>query len=376
LTKVAIIGAGPAGASAGYHLASSGHAVTLIDRADFPRDKTCGDWITQGAVQGLAMMGLYPPRLERLAHQHAVIDTSLLASPNGNHSLAKHSMKAYCIPRAIFDDILYRRAVDAGCSTMLRQIRDLRPGQRDFLDGFDTIIDARGVYAGAPNCVALRTYWTLELGDVDPSLRSTVHIYSDDVYRMGYGWIFPVQIGSETIRFNIGAGVWKAECREPKKTVTDYFNRFISDNPTARRLSDYAVEKTPPRGHHLAVAEKRNRVAGDGILRIGDAANLTDPLTGEGIGNAILSGFLVAQAINMSPDAAAAGPIWQKLYESTFERDFRVALSIRKLLVDSRAKNAAMWLLKRRPRLAASFHASLAGTARYSDLLSLSPWRR
>ena len=53
-----IVGAGPAGASAGFWLASRGHAVTLVDRAAFPRSKTCGDWIAQGSLAALAEMGL------------------------------------------------------------------------------------------------------------------------------------------------------------------------------------------------------------------------------------------------------------------------------------------------------------------------------
>lgn len=371
MAKVAVVGAGPAGASAGYHLASSGHTVTLIDRRDFPRPKTCGDWIPQGAVHALAMSGLYPQQLERAAGEYAVVDSSLVASPNGDTSRVKHTLKAYCMPRLVFDDILYRRAVGAGCRFVRRHVRDLRPGHREFLEGFDYVIDARGVYAGEPNCVALRAYWTLPSEDIDGLLASTVQIFSDEAFRRGYGWIFPVASDGDRMRFNVGVGMWK-ENRSQKK-VTDYYEKFHSDHPLAHRLFERAVEKTSPEGYHLAVAGRRRRVAGGGILRIGDAANLTDPLTGEGIGNAILSGFLVAESINMSTAPAEAEQNWQSLYQTTFERDFRVALLIRSLLVGTRFKNAAVWLLRTRPRFAERFHRSLTGVSRYSDLLAILP---
>ena len=66
MARIAIVGAGPSGSSAGYHLAKSGHRVVLIDRAAFPRDKICGDVVSFGAQQALAGMGLYPAQLEAL----------------------------------------------------------------------------------------------------------------------------------------------------------------------------------------------------------------------------------------------------------------------------------------------------------------------
>lgn len=370
MAKVVVVGAGPAGASAAYHLVSSGHAVTLIDKAEFPRPKTCGDGISQGAVQALAIMGVYPQELEKVARQSAVIGHSLLASPNGKVSIVTHSLKAYCIRRELFDDILYRRAVDAGCSFIKSHIRDLRLGHRDLLGDFDHVIDARGVYAGVANCVAMRAYWRLGKEHVDAFARSSIRVFTDNVFHRGYGWIFPVQIDEESVEVNIGVGVWKEECRGADKSITSYFRRFVRDNPVARHLSEVAIHKSPPRGYHLAVAGKRNEVANEGILKIGDAANLTDPLTGEGIGNAILSGFLVAQAINMSSSSDEAEKNWQTLYERTFGLDFRAALLLCRILKTPRFKNAAMWYLKRRPSLEERFHACMVGASRYSELFT------
>ncbi len=376
MATVAIVGAGPAGASAGYRLASSGHEVTLVDRADFPRPKTCGDWITQGAVTALAESGLLPAELAAsAAAEHAVIGSSLLAAPNGVTSEVEDAEKAYCIPRLVFDDILFRRAERAGCGFLKQDVRDLPAERQRSLRAFDHVVDARGVYAGVANCVALRSYWTVDTESLETGLGSTVRIFTDDVFRRGYGWVFPVAREGERTRFNVGVGMWKADSRSPGRTVADYYKKFVAENPTMRAILERGGEGGAPRGYSLAVADGQSRAAEDGILKIGDAANLTDPFTGEGIANAIRSGFLVAEAIDTASDPAEAGRQWQRLYEETFSRDLRAARAVRTLLVTTPAKNAAMWLLKRRPRLAERFHACLAGAFPWADLLSWSSLR-
>jgi flavin-dependent dehydrogenase len=376
MAKVAIVGAGPAGASAGFGLASKGHDVVLFDRAEFPRPKTCGDWITQGALRALAASGLSPKDLEaESAGQHAVVDRSLLAAPNGDTSEVPDDEKALCIPRLVFDDVLVRRAVRAGCRLERRDVRDLAAERREALAGFDHLVDARGVYAGSPNCVALRAYWTAEAAGLEPGLESSVRIYADDVFRRGYGWVFPVAREGDRVRFNVGVGMWKADSRPPGGTVADYWTRFVEQNPAMRALAAAAVEKAPPRGYSLAVADGRNRLVEDGVLKIGDAANLTDPLTGEGIANAVRSGFSVAEAIDSTAAAgepARAAAAWQEVFRREFAPDLRAARLVRALLVRTAFKNGAMWLMKKRPAFAERFHASLAGAFPWADLLSWS----
>jgi len=71
VAKITVIGAGPAGCSAGYHLAKSGHQVTLIDKSGFPRDKVCGDGISLESVQALSTMGIYPQDLRQRIAEYA-----------------------------------------------------------------------------------------------------------------------------------------------------------------------------------------------------------------------------------------------------------------------------------------------------------------
>ncbi len=373
MARIAIVGAGPAGSSAGYHLATRGHAVMLIDRAEFPRDKTCGDWITPAAVRELARMGIDRAGLERLAAERAAISTTVLASPDGRRSVGASRAPAYCVPRRVFDAVLWQRAVEAGCRPVRRTVSDLAVGDDGFLREFDSVIDARGAHAGRANAVGLRAYWTVGRNRLEPHDASSVQIHTDPVFRRGYGWIFPVQVEAETVRFNVGVGLWGADSA-PGHNVADFFARFVRENPVASRLRDGAVSPSGigrPIGYHVALGSWRNRVADGGILRIGDAANLADPLTGDGIGNALKSGYLVAEAFDQGADAAAAAMRWQQLHDHAFTGEFRWALLFRQALAGTRAKNLTGRLLDRAPALSARVHAAFFGETSYRAMLGL-----
>src|SRR5215471_12196469 len=110
--RIAIVGAGPAGASAGWHLATRGCPVTLIDRAAFPRDKTCGDWLTPMALSELASIGLDRRALAHFARDHATVTTTRLVAPDGRKSTRESGAEGACIARHELDDLVRRRAVD------------------------------------------------------------------------------------------------------------------------------------------------------------------------------------------------------------------------------------------------------------------------
>jgi flavin-dependent dehydrogenase len=365
--RIAVVGAGPAGAAAGHHLARLGHEVRLFDEHDFPRPKTCGDWITRGTLVELEAMGLPWSWLRAEARQRAEIHGSIVGAPNGRTShVARHSDEpSACVPRHVFDALLVRRALEAGCRFERARVRD--PGA--LLGEHDLVVDARGVYAGQANTVAVRTYWTVPTARVDLVTRTTVQLFTVEHLRMGYGWIFPVDVGREHVIFNLGVGVWREEHDARGGRIREDFERFVEDNPVARRLSAWTLEQGRTRGHHLALANGRVEVAKGGVLRVGDAANLTDPITGEGIANAVLSGRLVAQAIDHARDPAHAERRWQRSYEQRILPELTAALRLRRLLQGTRRKNLAMWLLQRSKRLAERFHGSLEGVVSYHDVL-------
>ncbi len=125
MPKIVILGARPAGSSAGYHLAKSSHQVMLIDKDCFPRDKVYGDVISLESVQVLSTMGIYPQDIESLASEYAQIDGLLLGVSNEINHLQDTHLKGYCIPRFVFDNLLYQKAINAGCVARTQKITNI-----------------------------------------------------------------------------------------------------------------------------------------------------------------------------------------------------------------------------------------------------------
>jgi flavin-dependent dehydrogenase len=362
--RIAIVGAGPAGASAGWHLATRGHAVTLIDRAEFPRDKTCGDWLTPRALSELAQVGLDRGTLAASAPGHATVTATRLVSPEGRISARNCGIAGACIPRRVLDRLVRERAIAAGCETAVRTVRDVAALRADF----DGVVDARGATAGAANAIGLRGYWTVPRAAVEAAASTRVEICTDADYRRGYGWIFPVHLDDRVVRFNVGVGVWKDDSGAGH-SVADFLDRFVARNPVARALHDAAREAARPVGYPVALGRWRDRVAEGGVLRIGDAANLADPLTGDGIGNALASGRHAAAAIDAASDWVDAARRWQRQFEAVFAPELRHALALRSLLSTTAAKNFATRLLEHRAHaLGTRLHRAIFGETGYREL--------
>jgi len=234
MARIAIAGAGPAGASAACHLAARGHRVVLFDRAEFPRPKTCGDWITPGAVSELAALGLGREAIRARASELMPIRETVLVAPSGVTSRQRLQPEAYCIPRLVFDAMLLRQAVAAGARFERRAIKSLAADNVAFLQDWDYVIDARGAHAGRANAVALRAYWTIPHAALEPGDAHAVRIHTDAEFGEGYGWIFPVAADATGVRFNLGVGTLTST-REMGRDVRDFFDRFERlDTPKAQ----------------------------------------------------------------------------------------------------------------------------------------------
>lgn len=365
MAKIAVIGAG----SAGYHLAKSGHQVTLIDKSGFPRDKVCGDGISLETVQVLSTMGIYPQDLRQRIAEYAPIHRFFLGVSNQiSHSEAT-TLEAYCIPRFVFDQLLHEKAIESGCVPLIQTIRENNGQLQHLSETFDYLIDARGVSAGEVSAIAIRAYWMFNrqnLSDVDLS-EAQIH-FDHHLGASGYGWIFPVSTQGEWVKLNVGVIVWLDESQ--KTNVIQLFKQFIQSNSQTRHLLSKVIHQDTPKVYPLATARKGNRVTDGNILKIGDAANLTDPLTGEGIANAVLSGLYVAQAINMSRSPEMAAENWQYLYESHFEADLRAGLRIKAFRKFSWMNTLLIWSMKQNPRIATQVSRTVAGLVPYHEVLS------
>jgi len=182
----------------------------------------------------------------------------------------------------------------------------------------------------------------------------------------GYGWLFPVSGGHGHVRMNVGVGLWAADSTRGR-SVADFYERFAATNPTLKRWMAVATPERPV-GCHVGLGVGPNIVSSSGVLRIGDAANLADPLTGDGIATALRSGRLVAEAITGSADRHDAAARWQARHDQFFVPEFRRALRLQRLLTGTTSKNMTAGVLAFVPPLRARVHAALFGEMPYAGL--------
>ena len=326
-TDVLIVGAGPAGSAAAITLARAGRQVLLIDQHDFPRDKICGDGLIPDAMLALEQLGL-------TAQVHALakpIKGLTCHGPRGGSLDIPGDLAV--LPRKILDDLLVKTAVDAG-ATLKTPWRFQRPiTQNPRTAGAEVNVNNTTVNISAnwtilatgaaitalqsaqhctrphPSAMALRGY----IHNPDfKGLDGRLHISWHKSYAPGYGWIFPCPDGV----FNIGVGVygmhatnWRHRLAKlpglkhnswlkPRKpNLNEIFKQFISTNPLAKELLETGTLMGEIKGAPLRCSLEGAKPASAGLLITGEAMGSTYALTGEGIGKAMETGIMAAQAI-------------------------------------------------------------------------------
>jgi menaquinone-9 beta-reductase len=321
--EVIIVGAGPAGATTAIALVRLGRDVLLLDRQLFPRDKACGDAIPGGAIEVLNGLGM----AERIADAgfHPV-HRLLLSSPNqfvleANLRVRPDSSHSYVVPRTVFDHLLQQYAVDCGadfCQALVQEplLENGRVvGVRTRLNGKQQDIRAK-VVVGADGvtsvigravrrekleekhrAVALRAY--ISDLEVTPAM---VEFYLYKGILPGYAWIFPTGQGQA----NIGLGMRLDHFRKQADKPRDWLDRFLALPVLQKRLGPHPSVRDVSTWQMNFGSQKKLRRAYPGALLVGDAGSMINPLTGGGIGNAVLAGRLAGELIHAALHNAQA----------------------------------------------------------------------
>ena len=304
-SDVLIVGAGPAGAAAGTFLARMGLQVACVDRARFPRDKTCGDAVSSAGLEIFAAMG---GELSTIPHAPVLAAAALL--PDGDRIVRHYGAKPGAIvPRRVLDDHLRQRMQAAGVTlhegvavrTLLRDEHDTFIGA----EGPDLRWHARVVLAAdGPGSVAWtalgRTYprgaqlgvaATVYLHDAAPAQPGISEHYFERDLPCGYGWLFPPVDGLANVGVYQRADHYNA--RHKGTHLRTLLQEFLARHP--ERFAG-ATPAGPPRTWALPLSLQRWPLGGaPGLLVCGDAGNFVDPLSGEGIWQALRSGQLAAE---------------------------------------------------------------------------------
>lgn len=314
---VVVVGAGPAGSATATHLARRGRSVLLLDRAAFPREKACGDGLTLASMAQLADLGVE----QLLAHYQPVHATRLSFASGPEFARATSGRPGRVVPRAALDTLLGEQARAAGVAVALscRVTRLLRDNSRmvgvRYRDGatsreatsrFVVAADgansamARQAGLAQPNQragFAVRAYVS-GLGELADEFRVLVPLIDPDSGRTlpGYGWVFPVSANLA----NVGVGFLRIRPADQHVNLRTVFRNFLGS-----LRSGSQVRAGPLRGAPLPCDFDPERCAAEGIVLVGDAARLVDPLSGEGIDTALESGALAADMIDRALAAGA-----------------------------------------------------------------------
>ncbi|MET0235677.1 MAG: geranylgeranyl reductase family protein [Kibdelosporangium sp.] len=293
-----VIGAGPAGATAAIAALRADPAarVLMLDAADFPRDKVCGDGIAPHAMDVLAGLGV---TVAELAAGTRPVTALRLTSPKGTQAIGNFVRPASVIPRALFDARLVHAAQDAGA--VLQRCRVRTVVQQDEMvlvngtlsartvigaDGAESVVrrqcDAGSARAGTI-AIALRGYTA-----ADPWPADEQRLVMTAAHWPAYAWVFPIGDGTA----NVGYGELIRTTPPTRAELTTRLHDLLPDLPPVAL-----------RGHRLPLSPGRPGIAHGRVLLAGDAASLINPLTGEGIYYAVLSGAL-AGAAAVTPDPA------------------------------------------------------------------------
>lgn len=356
-SDVVVVGGGPAGASAAITLARAGRRVALVDKARFPRDKTCGDGLTTGALRILEELGLDPAAVASWQR----VDDVVVRSPSGREV-------TFPLPRArgTYAAVARRTDLDAALLEVARSsgvkvldghactaATERADGVAVDVDGIGTLladwlVAADGVWSPVRKYLGLavpgyrgewhafRQYFV----DVAPRAASDLFVWFEPDLLPGYAWSFPLPDG----RANVGFGIQRGGKVGRIQDMAAIWRELLDRSHIREVLGDEARPESPHRAWPIPAQVDQAVLTGRRTLFVGDAATATDPMTGEGIGQALLTGQLAAAAIRRAAngDPATVTEHYRAAVRRALVADHRMSLLLIRALRHRKGARAAV----------------------------------
>ncbi len=388
---VLVVGAGPGGSAAAVALARAGRSVAVVDKATFPRDKICGDGLTAGALGRLEEIGVDPAAVGSWRK----VDTMKVVTPTGAERTLPFptggGTYAAVARRLDLDAEIVAAARRAGATVhegaALCAVR--APGTAT--EPFDASVTGLG-WVRARHVVGADGMWSplrKQLGLAAPGYRGECHAFRQYLHGVseragdalwvwfepdvlpGYAWSFPMADGSVNVGLGIHRGgrigvqemaeVWRSLLRRPALTQV-LGTSWEAEGP-------HRAWPIPARLGSLPMTAGR-------VLFVGDAAGACDPMTGEGIGQALESGLAAAAAIVGTSSDLAAAPAYEAEMRRSLVRDNAMAARLLPLLRRRRGAEAAVRIASATPWVRRSFARWLFEDYPRALLLTPHRWHR
>jgi geranylgeranyl reductase family protein len=316
---VIIVGAGPAGATAGFVLAKAGKNVLLIDKEKFPREKLCGGMITEKCIKRLNEV-YGDSELEKIIDSRSNRYEIYKRDGSKLNDCTSSTRTLYFVNRIEFDAYLFNKALSVGCK--YQQDRAVKvENKKVFLASGLTLESEFIIGADGANSVVrkfvsnkVKAKKTLAL-EIEADYQDIVCL-KDGVFpqlyfgfiNCGYAWVFPKK---NKALIGIGGIIGKNEANMGKLFAD--FLKLVLGVDADKYLSE--VKGFPVPMHNLL-----RKPIKDKVLLIGDAVGLVDPITGEGIHYAVSSGLAAANYILLNDVKS-----YEKYFYKNFYKEFVIA---------------------------------------------------
>jgi len=358
---VIVVGAGPAGATLAYELARRGIGVLLLEKEKLPRYKCCAGGVTSKAAKLLDFD--ISEVVEDVIYE--VSFTFNLGSPY----LGQHSQPLiYTVMRDVFDYFLVKKAQQLGAvltdGQKIAQIHVngdwVQISTANSIFRSRLVVGADGAYSvvarglGMERNIEYATGIESEIVMPEEELAKWKSRAQLDLGSIpgGYAWVFP-----KRDHLSVGVGCVASKARQLSRRHQKFLNSLGIGNHTITKSS----------GHLVPTCTKGRLVWQDKALLLGDAAGLTDPLTGEGIYNAILSAQLAAPVIesSLAHDKVKLED-YQEAVDEKIMSELRIARVLSKFFV--RFPRLAFGMLKRSDAVWRAECGLISGELKYADI--------
>ncbi len=309
---VIVVGAGPAGSTVATLLADAGHSVLLLDKASFPRHKPCSDYASPASERLLERLGVLDAVMAAGASR---MPAMVVQAPNGSRFTAAFARvepdaAAIGLSRYRLDHILLDRARQAGATVCERaHVRDvIRDGDR--VSGIEATIDGSRESLRAPIVIGadghdsavarslgldLNWRWPRKTG-LAAHYRGVTGLDGSGEMHVGRGAYAGLAILEQGL-VNLTVVVPTDAVKAKTGSLENYFAATVDSLPGIASRLDGADRVGSIRGVG-PMGRRARRVTGDGWLLLGDAASFLDPFVGEGVYQALRSGFLAAPVVS------------------------------------------------------------------------------